>query len=222
MSAQKTNQPSTSQSSATPEQSSGQQGGRQTSLARRDILPSVPSLLLDPLGFFDDSPFSLLRRMQQDMSRIFSQSGSSSQGANAKQVWMPPIEVAYRDGNLVVSAELPGLRDEDITVSIQDDAIIIQGEREIEREEDQDGVHRTELRYGQFYRTIPLPEGAKTDQARAEFTNGVLKVTVPVPQEQKNLRQIPIETGGSSQASERKTTEQQSASAETSGAKKAA
>jgi HSP20 family protein len=228
MSAQKTNQPSTSQSISKGGQSSkGEQSGRQTSLARRNALPSVPSLLLDPLGFFDDSPFSLLRRMQQEMNRVFAQPGLT-RGAVSNPVWVPPIEVAYRDGKFVVSAELPGLDDEDVTVTIRDDAIVIEGERRVEDEESDGGIQRTELRYGQFYREIPLPDGANADQARAEFNDGVLQITVPVVQEQRNERQIPIETSGSpqatgsSQSTSPKTDEQKSASAETSGAKKAA
>lgn len=222
MTAQKANQPSTSQSISKGGQSSqGEQSGRQTSLARRNMLPSVPSLLLDPLGFFDDSPFSLLRRMQQEMNRVFAQPGLTW-GAVSNPVWVPPIEVAYRDGNLVVSAELPGLDDEDITVTIRDNAIVIEGERQIENEESEGGIQRTELRYGQFYREIPLPDGANADQARAEFNDGVLQISVPVAREQRNERQIPIETSGSSQSTSSKTDEQKSASAETSGAKKAA
>ncbi len=228
MSAQKANQPSTSQSISTGSQSSqGGQSGRQTSLARQNMLPSVPTLLLDPLGFFDGSPFSLLRRMQQEMNRVFAQQ-ELSRGAVSNPVWVPPIEVAYRDGKLVVSAELPGLDDEDITVTIRDNAIVIEGERQIENEESEGGIERTELRYGHFYREIPLPDGADADQARAEFNGGVLQITVPVAQEQRNERQIPVQTPGSSQptgssqSASPKTDEQKSASAETSGAKKAA
>lgn len=227
MSAQKANQPSTSQSISKGEQSSQGESGRQTSLARRNMLPSVPSLLLDPLGFFDDSPFSLLRRLQQEMNRVFAQPGLT-RGTVSNPVWVPPIEVAYRDGKFVVSAELPGLDDEHITVTIRDNAIVIEGERQIENEESEGGIQRTELRYGQFYREIPLPDGANADQARAQFNDGVLQIAVPVAQEQRNERQIPIETSGSSQATgssqstSSKTDEQKSASAETSGAKKAA
>src|SRR5258708_1524355 len=126
MSAQKGNQPSTSQLTSREQSSKGDQSGRQTSLSRRNVLPSVPSLLLYPLGFFEDSPFSLLRRMQQEMNQVFPQTVLTSQGANSTPVWVPPIEVGYRDGNLVVSAELPGLKDEDITVAIRDDAIVIE------------------------------------------------------------------------------------------------
>jgi HSP20 family protein len=223
MSAQKGNQPSTSQSQSTTraeQNSRGQQGGQQTSLSRRSVLPSVPSLLIDPLGFFDGSPFGLLRRMQQEMNGVFAQPGVNSQAAS-NAVWVPPIEVAYRDGNFVVSAELPGLKDEDITVAIRDNSVVIEGERQIRQEANEGGIHRTELRYGQFYREIPLPEGAKTDNARAEFKDGVLEVSVPVPQDQRNEHQIPIENKGSQPASS-KTSEGKSASNESSDVKKAA
>src|SRR5260370_5702934 len=218
MSAQKGNQPSTSQSTSRPERR-----GPRGSLARQSVLPSLPSLLLDPLGFFEDSPFSLLRGMQQEINRVFGQQGrTANQGDASNTIWVPAIEVAYRDGNFVVSAELPGLTDEDVSVAITDSAIVIEGEREVEREEDEGGIRRTELRYGQFYRAIPLPEGDVVEQARAEIKDGVLQVSVPVPQAQSNVRQIPIETTGSSQSALPKTAEEKSASAETSGAKKAA
>jgi HSP20 family protein len=96
--------------------------------------------------------------------------------------------------------------------------LIIQGERKLEKEEGDGGVRRTERRYGEFYRAIALPEGADAEHARAEFQNGVLHVTIPVPEAQSNLRQIPIQTtAASSQAAGQKT-----ASAEKPGQQKAA
>jgi len=64
-----------------------------------------------------------------------------------------------------------------------------------EWEEERGGVHRSERSYGSFYREIPLPEGAKSDQAKAQFNNGVLEVTVPVPESKRQTRQITIESG---------------------------
>src|SRR5258706_16337605 len=75
-----------------------------------------------------------------------------------------------------------------------DDAIVLEGERKCEHEENKGGVHITERRYGRFYRAIPLPEGAKTDQAQAKFENGVLEVEVPVEQPKEQRRQIPIQS----------------------------
>jgi HSP20 family protein len=183
-------------------------------------MPSLPSLV-DPLGFFEDDSFSLIRRMQREMNRVFSQAGLdfSSRGDDfLSSAWVPTTEIAYQDGNLVVSAELPGLTEKDVKVEINDDFLIIQGERKLEKEEGDGGVRRTERRYGEFYRAIALPEGADAEHARAEFQNGVLHVTIPVPEAQSNLRQIPIQTtAASSQAAGQK-----AASAEKPGEQKAA
>jgi HSP20 family protein len=200
MSAQRTSQQSTSQASA-------EERGRQTSLARRDtsdLLPSFSSRLLDPFGFFGDSPFSVMRRMQDELNRTFSQRSRSGDGGDVQStvVWVPPIEVAMQDGNFVVSAELPGVQDEDITVQVTDDAVVIQGERQEQRQENDRGVRRSEIRYGQFYRAIPLPDGADADQAQAEFNNGVLRITVPVAEAQSNVRQIPVQSGSSAQSTQ--------------------
>jgi HSP20 family protein len=211
MSAQKSTQLATSQTGSR---------GEQRGLIRRSAMPSLPSLL-DPLGFFEDDSFSLVRRMQREMNRVFSQAGLdfSSRGDDfLSTAWVPTTEIAYRDGNLVVSADLPGLTEKDVKVEINDDFLIIQGERQLEKEEGDGGVRRTERRYGEFYRAIALPEGADAEHARAEFQNGVLHVTIPVPEAQRNLRQIPIQTtAASSQAAGQK-----SASAEKSGEQKAA
>ena len=80
-----------------------------------------------------------------------------------------------------------------------DDALIIQGERREEHQEDDRGYRRSERTYGKFYRSIPLPEGAQTDKARAEFNNGVLEMSVPVPASHKRGREVPIEAVTSSE-----------------------
>ena len=118
-------------------------------------------------------------------------------------MWSPAIEVSQREGNLVVCAELPGIKPEEVKVEMTDDAIVIQGERRSQHEEKQGGMHRTERRYGQFYRSIPLPEGVNAEQVRAKYENGVLEITAPMPQEQSNRRQIPVQTssGGQNQQS---------------------
>lgn len=177
-----------------------QQRGR-GGLSRRDNSSAVPSLLSDPLEAFVN-PFSLLRRMQQEVSRAFSDSGTGRTDDLATAVWIPPIEVNYRDNNLIISAELPGVNDEDIQVTITDDAVVIRGERQYQTEEDRGGMRRTELRYGEFYRTIPLPDGADPEKASAELRNGVLQITVPVAEAKKSVRQIPVQAGSTSQTSQ--------------------
>jgi HSP20 family protein len=192
MSAQRSNQLATTQKSS---------GEEQRGLVRRSAVPSVTSLLLDPLGLFEDDSFSLTRRMQREMSRVFSQAGLDFTGGGDNTLntaWMPTTEISYQDGNLVVSADLPGLSEKDVKVEINDDFLVIQGERKVERQDGEAGVRRTERRYGEFYRAIALPEGADAEKARAEFQNGVLRVSIPVAQPQSNRREIPIQTTATS------------------------
>ena len=103
-----------------------------------------------------------------------------------------------RDNNLVVRAELPGLSNDDVKVKMTDEGLVIQGERKREREEKGEGWYRSERSYGQFYRLIPLPEGVNAEQAKARFENGVLEVSIPIPESRRSRRSIPIETGGGS------------------------
>jgi HSP20 family protein len=199
MSAQQTQQQSSSQTPAkdTPRQ--------QTSLARRSQSNLTPSVLMDSFDIFNMNPLSMFRRMQDEISRVFTQNnlaGQTSRGDGLPlAAWAPPVEVAYRDGNLVVSAELPGLSQNDVEVQIVDDILVISGEKEIAEEEDRGDVRRTEIRYGEFYRAIPLPDGVKAQEARAEFQNGVLQVTIPL--EHANVQQIPVQANSSSQSATR-------------------
>jgi len=149
----------------------------------------------NPSELFSLNPFTLMRRLTEDMDRMFSGYERGSGNSSEIGVWAPPVEVRESSGNLVVSAELPGLNKEDVKVEVTEDAVIIQGERKRESEEERQGIHRSERYYGAFYREIPLPQGAKADQAKAQFNNGLLEVTVPIPEAQRRTRQIPIEGG---------------------------
>lgn len=139
--------------------------------------------------------------MQEDLNRAFGQSTSGRDADLSTAVWAPAIEVAQQNDNVVVLADLPGLSDRDVTVEINDDVLVIQGERKFETEETEGGIRRSERRYGQFYRAIVLPSGVDPEQVHAEFQNGVLRIVVPLPQQaQSSSRQIPIQTAGQSQA----------------------
>ncbi|HEU4684766.1 MAG TPA: Hsp20/alpha crystallin family protein [Nitrospira sp.] len=153
-----------------------------------------PLFSLSPREFFTASPFELMRRFTEEMDRFFeSPALASTSGPMAP--WSPPIEVAERDGQLSISAELPGLRKEDIKVELTQNGLTISGERKREQEEERDGIYRSERSYGFFSRTIPIPEDAEVDQAKATFENGILTVTIPVPHAAQRRREIPIEGG---------------------------
>jgi HSP20 family protein len=154
-------------------------------LARRrgpgaEIFPSAGDLFLM-------NPFSLMKRMTDEMNRAFGSSGWA--GATA---WSPAIEVTQKGDKLAISAELPGLKPEDVKITVDDDMLILEGERNEQKEEEGEGFRRSEIRYGKFHRTIPLPDGAKPDQAQARFDNGVLRIEVPVTEQAAQRRQIPI------------------------------
>lgn len=179
-----------------------EQGGLPRSRMNQPYFPS-------PSEFFSN-PFAAMRRMHEDMDRVFAQAlsspGETGPAGNAGMgTWAPAIETKQRGNELVVCAELPGLRPEEVQVEVTDDALVIQGERHQEQTSDQGGVHHTELRYGRFYRAIPLPEGVNPDQAKAEFHDGLLEVTVPVPEQQSRRRQIPISGSGPSNTSNPRT-----------------
>lgn len=141
-----------------------------------------------PVGrFFGLSPFSIMREFTDEMDRVFR--GNTA----ALKPWTPAVDIQRCNGDLVVKAELPGLKKEEVKVTTTANALIIEGERKREHKEDHEGYHRYERSYGNFYRAIPLPEGAKIDLAKAELTEGVLKISVPVPEAKKNVREIKVE-----------------------------
>jgi HSP20 family protein len=156
-----------------------------------------------PQEFFSSNPFSLMRRMTEEMDRVIQEFGLERDAGN-RTGWSPAIEVTERDGKYNVRAELPGLSPNDVKVEVANDALVIQGERKVEREEKDGGVQRTERQYGLFYRNIPLPEGADVDHANAKFQNGMLEVTIPVPQQKEQRRSIPIESETKSSADSQK------------------
>ncbi len=176
-----------------------QQQGSSRGVSRRSgydpfSLSLIPSELFS--NPFSMSPFSLMRRMTEEMDRVFGSGRGASSGATS---WMPAIEVKQREGNLEVCADLPGMNKDDVKVEITGDEIIMQGEHKFEHEEGKREAYRSERRYGQFYRAIPLPEGANGDQAKAQFKDGVLQITVPVSEPKSNRRQIPVEATSSTE-----------------------
>lgn len=182
-----------------PEQQDQRAQGREVSrqyspqggLMNRSAYPAA--LLIPPGDFFRMSPFSLMRRMSEEMDRVLAEFGLNRADA-AAAAWAPTIEVSQTDGKYQVRAELPGVNPADVKLEITDEAVILEGERKVETQENKGGVQVTERQYGRFYRAIPLPEGAKVDEAKAKFENGVLEVTVPVQAQKEKRRQIQIDS----------------------------
>lgn len=172
---------------------------KQTSVARREAPGISPYndffAPMFPVGrFFGMSPFAMMREFTEEMDRMFNKTGGRAASGQI-QAWSPAVDVQRCDGTLVVTAELPGLKKDEVKVEMTDNAVIIEGERKREHQEDHKGFHRFERSYGKFYRAIPLPEGAKTEEAKAELNDGVLKVSVPTPEAKPASRQVPVQAG---------------------------
>lgn len=174
------------------------EGRRTSGLSRRDPLG---------LGSFGSygNPFAMMQSFADEMDRLFESFGFGRLGRQAgigsllgRQgqgggLWSPQIEVSRRGNELVVCADLPGMRKEDLHVEVREDHLVLQGERRQENQGDEGGFYRSERSYGRFYRAIPLPEGTNPEQAQASFKDGVLEIKLPLPERQaERSRQIEI------------------------------
>jgi HSP20 family protein len=144
------------------------------------------------------SPFGLMRRFTDEMDRIFEGFGPSLYrfspwGWGGDSRFSPDVEMLERDGKLLIRADLPGLDKTDVTVDVSDHAVTIAGERKCEHETTDEGVYTCERAYGHFRREIPLPEGVKTDTAKANYKNGTLEITFEVPETAKRSRRLEID-----------------------------
>jgi len=129
-----------------------------------------------------DSPFSALsRRMNRLFEDIFEDFGIEPFGRWAERTgtFLPRMDVTETDKEITVTAELPGLDEKDFEVTLEQDHLIIRGEKRVEHEDKGKDYHRIERSYGSFHRAIPLPCEVEQDKVEATFKNGVLKITLP-------------------------------------------
>ena len=144
-------------------------------------------------------PFDSMLKWAEEMDRMFENVGFGRgwfPGGFRKELeetsWMPAVEVFEKGGQFIVRAELPGLQKEHVNVEVDEGMLTIRGERKQEKEEKKEYSYRSERSYGSFYRAIPLPEGVKTENAKASFKDGVLEVTIPAPAVPKRARHLEI------------------------------
>ena len=133
---------------------------------------------------WSSGPFGMLERFADEIDSVFTDFGFGRGRGLLRgrgDMWSPQVEVYQQNNELVVRADLPGLRKEDINVDVTEHGITISGERRQEQESERGGIYRSERSYGSFSRVIPLPDGAIVDQAKATFRDGVLEITMPAP-----------------------------------------
>jgi HSP20 family protein len=98
-----------------------------------------------------------------------------------KAPWMPKLDVFQKENELVVKADLPGMKKEDITITLEDGALVLKGERKEEKEVKEENFYRMECTFGSFYRRLPLNFTADPAKVAAKLNDGVLEIRVPVP-----------------------------------------
>jgi HSP20 family protein len=204
-----------------PTGASGQTGGgtavQRREGRRRGLAPALAGT--GAMRGIPPSPWELMGRMGEELTQLFESiggtgmpgtargqavAGQGTRGRGAGQggavgdvLLIPQIEVEQRDDAIVVRADLPGMNADEIDVTIDDGMLVISGERRDVRREEREGVVRSEVSYGTFYRTIPLPDGADENNIAAVVRNGVLEVVVPVSEAQAGRRvQVRSEDAG--------------------------
>jgi HSP20 family protein len=156
-------------------------------------------------------PLNTMMRLSREMDQLFDsffghrlgasrllrrwpfESGGES-GNEMSSLWTPSVDVKQRGDAILIHAELPGVPKDAVKIEATDEGIAISGERSESRDENdaERGYQLQERTYGSFYRSIPLPEGAQVEEAKATMREGVLEVTVPI-QQSRSRRQIQIE-----------------------------
>lgn len=177
-------------SSSTSKENVGEQRTSGQSIQRRQ--PREEGLAVPGMAA---SPFQLMRRMSDEVDRLFDRvfgdfgfgrpfgltRSPFAETGFAQAMWTPRIEAFQKGDKLIVRAELPGMKKDDVEVNVTEDAVVIRGERKEEHERREEGFFHSERSYGNFYRTVPLPEGVITDSARATFKDGILEIELQAP-----------------------------------------
>lgn len=132
----------------------------------------------DPFKEFED----ILRRYSEPVSRsLLDREREGILSAN----WTPSVDINETKDSYIVKSELPGVEKDDVDISIDDNLLVIRGEKRVEAESDEDKKHRKECLYGSFERSFSLPKQVDVNRVEATFNNGVLKLDIPKAEEAK-------------------------------------
>ena len=118
--------------------------------------------------------------MQKRFNELFSDFISPADAWKGNSdVWNPSVDIVDRKEDVLVKAELPGVRKDDVKITLQENILTIKGEKKMENESKEDGFHRIERSYGHFVRSFTLPMGVKSDGIQADYKDGILTIKLP-------------------------------------------
>lgn len=134
-------------------------------------------------------PFREMSGLQKEMDRLFGQHFGRMRGPEeedlAATAWAPPVDIFETEDKVVLKAEFPGLKKEDIEIQVRDNTLTLKGEKKFEKEVKEESYHRVERAYGSFQRSFTLPSTIKQDGIEASFKDGILEISLPKAEEAK-------------------------------------
>jgi HSP20 family protein len=135
-------------------------------------------------------PLRELGTLQNEMNRLFNTVFDAPAPGNsgALRRWMPAMDLVETDDRFVLTADLPGLTEDDVKIEFEDGTLTVSGERKAQHETKKDGYHRVERAFGAFSRSLTLPQGVDPEAVTASFDRGVLEISIPKPEERKPRR----------------------------------
>ena len=143
------------------------------------------------MNIYKHNKFQDLLSLQGELNQLFNSVFSSADG-NTDQImrgaWNPLVDIYETQNNIIVEAELPGMKPEDVEVSVENNTLTLRGERHFEKKADGNNFYRVERSYGSFSRSFTLPPTVTSENATAEFQNGLLKLTLAKREEAKPRR----------------------------------
>jgi len=131
------------------------------------------------------SPFRELASFQDEMNKLFNEFFSRRSRGEEISLWAPALDISETDDEIRIKAELPGVKKEDVSISISNNILVIRGEKKREVEEEKENFHRVERIYGSFHRSLELPTVVQPENVEATFEGGVLNIVLPKSEEVK-------------------------------------
>jgi HSP20 family protein len=129
------------------------------------------------------APIREMTAMQNELSRMMN--GLFEGNGRQSQAWVPTLDAWETESELVYAFDLPGVKQDEISIEAQDGTLVLTAERVRSSEVAEESYHRTERRYGTFTRSVGLPQGVSEDAITASYSDGVLEIHVPKPQQPK-------------------------------------
>jgi HSP20 family protein len=131
------------------------------------------------------NPLHEMMGLSGRLNQMFEELGGFETGSDITSAWSPAVDVYESENTIEIKADLPGMTEKDIDITVENNSLYIKGERKFENEEKRENYHRVERQYGSFYRSFQLPNTVDVTKINANFKNGILELTLPKREETK-------------------------------------